>query len=168
MEGALQDWRQVYRRAFEAIAPGGSVHVVSQDLWTYRDGGKVPDSIQSWMEELNQLMETLGHPTRIAKKHRGWIEEAGFEDVDEVELLIPMGWWAKDPKLKRAGTFYLASVLEGIKSYSIKPLFDHAGWKVDEVAVLRANVDKAYRDMSLNLYSKVFVVTGRKPGTAGI
>lgn len=46
-------------------------------------------------------------------KMSGWLADAGFEGVEEVEKVIPTGRWAKDEKLKEIGNYYMVHLLDG-------------------------------------------------------
>jgi hypothetical protein len=167
MEGAFQSWPEVYRQAFQHTSPSGLIEVVSQDLWTYRDNGPVPKSIRDWMTEYHDIMERRGFPTRIAGLHEKWMREAGFTDVEAREIKVPLGSWAKNPNLKRAGVFYLASVLAAIDTYSLKLFVDHAGRRPEEVTIMKGQLAQEFQNMTYCLYTKVVVVGGIKPRLEG-
>ena len=43
---------------------------------------------------------------------RGWLQEAGFVDVEQVDRLIPVGTWPKNRQLKEIGKYYQVHLLE--------------------------------------------------------
>lgn len=45
----------------------------------------------------------------------GWLREAGFADVNQVDKLIPVGMWPRDRKMKEIGKYYQVHLLEGGK-----------------------------------------------------
>lgn len=162
MEGAFRNWPEIYRQAYQHMSPDGLIEVVAQDLWTYRDDGPVPKIIVSWMTDYNDAMQRHGYPTRIAHKHEEWIQNAGFVDVSKKEFIVPLGHWAKDPRLKEAGYFYLASVLGAVDTYSTKLFVDHLGRKPQEVTIMKGQLYKEFANMTYHLYTKVLVVSGSK------
>jgi hypothetical protein len=43
----------------------------------------------------------------------GWLADTGFEEVETVEKIIPMGRWPKGEKLKEIGNYYMVHFLDG-------------------------------------------------------
>jgi hypothetical protein len=50
-------------------------------------------------------------------KMSGWVKEAGFDDIQETEKIIPIGTWPKDKRLKEIGMYYLVHLLIGELEY---------------------------------------------------
>lgn len=55
---------------------------------------------------------------------------------------LPIGPWAKDPRLKRVGMLNLIQIIDGLEGFSLRLLCDVAGWREEEVHVMLANVRK--------------------------
>lgn len=109
------------------------------------------------------------------------MEDAGFEQVQEHILKLPLGPWAKDPRLKQCGWLEMINMVEGVDAMT-KMLFTRAlGWSPEEVEVFLADVRTEARSKhihsyyhlyvtrldshcSANLYS--YIVFGRKPSRA--
>ena len=45
-----------------------------------------------------------------------WLRDAGFEYVDSVEKIVPIGPWPREKKLKEIGRYYQVHLLEGGKN----------------------------------------------------
>jgi hypothetical protein len=43
----------------------------------------------------------------------GWLRDAGFEEVETTEKIIPIGTWPKEKKLKEIGKYYQVHLLDG-------------------------------------------------------
>jgi predicted O-methyltransferase YrrM len=73
--------RDLFRRAYQALLPGGRVAV--------RDHLLAPDKTmppRGALFSLNMLTGTEGGASYSALEYRGWIEEAGFRDISQTEL----------------------------------------------------------------------------------
>jgi SAM-dependent methyltransferase len=84
----LHDWdeaknRALLRRSYDALAPGGTV-VISELLVNDDKTGPAPAALMS----LNMLVETEGRNYTPAE-YTGWLEEAGFRDVETVWFDAP-------------------------------------------------------------------------------
>jgi 3-hydroxy-5-methyl-1-naphthoate 3-O-methyltransferase len=77
----LHDWsekedREILRKCYEALAPGGAV-VISELLVNDDKTGPPPAALMS----LNMLIETLGGRNYTPSEYRDWLEAIGFRDV---------------------------------------------------------------------------------------
>lgn len=165
MEGAFKSWPSFYQEVHRHLQPRGMVEVVGQDLsaTSNQPGVATPDAILKWQEVYHTLMDQRGYGIMKAEQHRAMLEKAGFEGVRKQEITVPLGNWAKDKRLKKAGSLYLASVLDAFESYGLKLLMD-SGWKREEVDILKGQVTTAFTDMSTQLYANIFIVSGHKQG----
>jgi hypothetical protein len=74
-----------------------------------------------------------------------------------------MGSWAKDPKLKEIGSYYLVQMLQSVPSFMLayyERVLDHDK-EYTEAAM--TGVKWEFADRSLHLYQKWYFVTGRRP-----
>jgi len=74
-----------------------------------------------------QIGEAIGRPFDIAETAGDLIREAGFVNVHEWRLKIPIGTWPKDKELKQWGAWNRLFLLQGLEGFSIKGLTDALG-----------------------------------------
>lgn len=66
--------------------------------------------------------QRFGKPMGIQTHIKGWITEAGFEDVVEEIFKWPLGDWPADPKLKDIGRWNAKMWNLGIEGWSLRLL----------------------------------------------
>ena len=64
-----------------------------------------------------EAAKTIGMSLTIIDEMKGYIEEAGFEDVVLKEYRWPVGTWSEDPKLKELGRWNQVHLLEGMEGF---------------------------------------------------
>lgn len=78
--------------------------------------------------------------------------EAGFVDVQEHILKLPVGPWATNRKLKTIGRFEMINMDEGLGSLSLMLFTRALKWSVDEVELFLMNVRKDVKDRRIHSY----------------
>lgn len=75
---------------------------------------------------------------------------------------MPFSPWAKDPKLKELGRYQQANMLEALDAYSLALFTRFLGWSVDQIQMLLVGVRQELLDRKLHIYSRYYLVYGRK------
>jgi hypothetical protein len=84
------------------------------------DGTMTPDHIfTQWGKISIEAGEKFGKTLQINKLAKGYIKEAGFENVTKNVFKVPIGPWSKDPKLKQLGLWHQLQSEEGIEGWSM-------------------------------------------------
>lgn len=92
------------------------------------------------------------------------MHEAGFVNIHERVLHVPIGTWAKHPNLKMVGEYWRQVLLDGAQAIALGPLTRGCGWSRDQVEVFLVEVRKAYFDNNSLMYMPMHIVCGQKPG----
>jgi hypothetical protein len=58
----------------------------------------------------------------IAPSLKAWMEEAGFVNVVEKKMRVPIGKWAKDKKMKELGVWNQARLDKGLGDFAERRL----------------------------------------------
>ncbi|KAK2802306.1 hypothetical protein FQN51_004595 [Onygenales sp. PD_10] len=165
--GCINDWPEFLAQCYRTTKPGGYVELSTRAVWLACDDGSIPDDpdhvYNIWDRTFREVGERTGKTTTIIEKQRELMEKAGFEDVVEVKLKMPLGPWAKDKMLKEVGKFYYLECLQGLEGWALAFLTRTLGWDVVEVQVLLAKFRAAMKDRSLHVYVPYNTVYGRKP-----
>ncbi|KAH6994740.1 S-adenosyl-L-methionine-dependent methyltransferase [Fusarium venenatum] len=93
--GAISDWGVLFKEAFRCCKPGGSIESVE----LFKEASKAFGRSFCEIEGDVQLLAA-----------------AGFVDLQVTDFKVPVGGWAKDPKLREVGQFLRATMeadLEG-------------------------------------------------------
>ncbi|KAF5020048.1 hypothetical protein F66182_7929 [Fusarium sp. NRRL 66182] len=115
---AIHDWPRLVNQAFAHLKPGaylqlsGSVPDIKSD-----DGTLPPNSAFAHIGKLYfDMSERVGCSGWEPTRWRRHLENAGFEDIVERVLKVPMNPWPKDKRLKEIGAFELSHFRDTVSS----------------------------------------------------
>ncbi|KAI8209730.1 Secondary metabolism regulator LAE1 [Colletotrichum sp. SAR 10_76] len=148
LSGTSSNWARFYDRVMGGLKPGGWVEMQEYDAWIFSDDDSFDRAIwtKEWVTKLDDASKTYGKQINVARFHKQWMIDAGFEDVQELVYRIPIGPWAKDPALKELGRYELAHM-------QIE----------DQARVLMEGVKREFRSKDYRLITSYRFITGRKP-----
>lgn len=142
MGGAIQDWNLLFHRIYDNLKPGGWVEMQEYEAWLFSKSdptlSRCPN-VKKWIELVNESSSKFGKEVDMAPKQKKLIEDAGFVDVQEKILPIPVGPWAKSKKAKELGTFLRENMLECVDTFTMSLFTRVLGWTVEECQVLMAH-----------------------------
>lgn len=114
-------WTGYIRDIFRSLRPGGWVQMVEIDFNAQSDNGALADSsfarvraamepraytsltdsaLRQWSQTYLFAMEQCKNP-RAPRRLGGWLRNAGFTDVDERMIPLPMCAWSDSKSLRR-------------------------------------------------------------------
>lgn len=79
-------------------------------------------------------------------------EMAGFINVTVLDFKIPIGLWAKNPKLKRIGKYQKAVLLDGLEAFSLAIFTRFLKWSEPDLLILLAEVRREVSNTSYHWY----------------
>lgn len=179
--GGIADWPRFYAQAYQNLKPGGWMEMQDHECWINSDDGGMDraPACSEWIREVDRASEMFGKRLNIAHLHRQWMLDAGFEQVSEIVKKVichhgphqkgltcsqvPIGPWAKDPKLKEMGRLMRVQMTKSIPSFMLAYYTRILGYSVERTQVTMALVRKEFQDRSLHLYLRWHFVCGRKP-----
>lgn len=89
-------WPHVLSEMYRVLKPGGYIELLEADLW-HHNPGPVQQALDTFMQE--QCAE-WGLDFVFTESLSSWIEQAGFVDLKQRTLDIPIGEWPRDPGKK--------------------------------------------------------------------
>ncbi|KAI9778887.1 MAG: hypothetical protein M1839_007850 [Geoglossum umbratile] len=142
MFAGIRDYPKLVRQAMKALKPGGYIELMDHDLFSMcKDGTFKQDSPwQTFCTKIAEAGAILGLNFLVSKDFKKILEDAGYEDVNEVVMNCPMGPWPKDVRLKQIGLFQREQVLQGLSAIGVGLLTRGLGWTVDEVELFLMEV----------------------------
>ncbi|KAK4150682.1 S-adenosyl-L-methionine-dependent methyltransferase [Chaetomidium leptoderma] len=166
ISGTVADWPGFYRQVRQHLKPGGFCEMQEYDAWVFSDDDSFERAVwtKEWVETLTGSSTTFGKPINVARHHKQWMIDAGFEDVVEKIVRIPIGPWAKDPALKELGRFEQMHMQMSVASHT--PALFTRFWSYSEaqVQLLIEGVKREFRSKDLRLITSYRFVVGRSPG----
>lgn len=154
LAGAIQDWPGLLRQCFEHCKPGGNVEISEGRADFFCDDGTLHEdsSTFKWLSEFRRLSAPLGFD--IAPRLPDLLTQAGFEDVELTQKIVPLGAWPKDKALKEIGRWFRVQFLEmALEAYTMALFTRFGNWKYEEVQVLLAMVRNELKSDRIHLYT---------------
>jgi metalloendopeptidase OMA1, mitochondrial len=111
----------------------------SQDLMhpPFCDDGTMPEDwpFKEWSETMEGASNNANRPLRIANKLKAWYIDAGFVDVQQKVIRLPINSWPRDQLLKALGTYWAENLLAGLQGFSLALFSRVFGWSKTEIEV---------------------------------
>lgn len=163
--GSVKNIGELYKRAFDALKPGGSLQGVEIQFGTFCDDDSLPEdaALRQWTSLMEDAFGKIGASPPMAEDYERWMRETGFENVHMHIFKRPMNDWPKDPKMKEIGRYCCLNWLEGVEGFTMAPFTRILGWSPEEVQVFLAKVRKESVTRRIHAYMKGIVVWGTKP-----
>lgn len=120
------------------------------------DNSLPPNSqIQAFYDILAEVGQTINIDLAVAQKFRGMVQNAGFEEVTETVLDLPLGGWMDDRRMREVGVFQRFQMTEGLHGIAFGLLTRVAGWSPEKVEAFLAAVRKEMKDPSVHSLYKL-------------
>ncbi|RMJ13432.1 hypothetical protein CDV36_006899 [Fusarium kuroshium] len=166
--GSVVDWPALYKQAYRCLKPGGLIesHEASPSIGS-DDGSVVPTSAMGqWGQIFFEGGRRLKRPFSILedKLQTEGMKEAGFVNMEEEEIKVPIGGWPTDLKLKQAGKYFQAAILQDIEG-TLMFIADLLGWSKAEVDVFGEHYSREIKSNKIHGYFLQKVVWAQKPET---
>ncbi|KFZ16910.1 hypothetical protein V501_02009 [Pseudogymnoascus sp. VKM F-4519 (FW-2642)] len=166
LSGSTGSWSKLYQQAFNNLKPGAWMEVQEYDAWIYADDDldldKAPWTL-GWVTQLSKSSVDFGKPLNVGRFHKGWMEEAGFTDVEEKVVKVPLGPWATGRQLKELGRYERWHMNQSVEAHSMALYTRVLNYSTDEANILFARVRNEFNDRNLHLYTVYRFIYGRKP-----
>ncbi|KAF5008110.1 hypothetical protein FDECE_5594 [Fusarium decemcellulare] len=167
LTGCLPDWNKFYEKAIKHVKPGGWIEHV--ELWgvakTDDDTLKADSPLRTWVEIFTQIGDLTGKTFFWDHKAAESVRQAGFVEVSERRIKVPIGTWPKDKKLKQWGAWNRQFLLQALEGFSIRGLTEMLGWKFEDAQLYLSDMRKELNNPELHSYLDVTIVYGQKPET---
>jgi ubiquinone/menaquinone biosynthesis C-methylase UbiE len=151
---SIRNWPKLIGQAYRHLKPGGWVEWHQKYPWFLSDDGSLPPEtpIEMWGKYFFEAAEKFGTPVETAQKLKPWMEEAGFVDVQEHILKLPVGPWPKDKRLKQVGLFEMVNMTEGVEGLTMMAFTRALKWSPERVQLFLLDVRNQVKDRSVHSY----------------
>merc|ERR1712000_243866 len=119
----LRNVEHVLTQVFQNLRIGGYVEFQDVLPHIHCDDGTMGDNdaLEQFMQLGIRAMQTLGCRLFGATDIKDVLEAAGFENVQVVSIKVPVGTWAREPKLKSSGLVMKAMLDDVLEGFAAKP-----------------------------------------------
>ncbi|SPJ78268.1 uncharacterized protein FTOL_06657 [Fusarium torulosum] len=110
--GSITDWGALFKEAFRCCKPDGFVESVEVNPVFLSDDNTIADdsAINMWNKVCEEGGKAFGRSLCEVPDDVQLLRAAGFVDIQVTDFKVPVGGWAKDPKLRRVGEFLRATI----------------------------------------------------------
>jgi hypothetical protein len=147
------------------IKPGGWIELHELDYICHCDDGSQQEDYKfaELMKYVGEALKIMGINFYGAVDLKDHMTEAGFVNVTERILKLPIGTWPQNNLLRKVGAYYQAVILDGLQGIALRPLTRGLKWSAEAVEVYLPLVRQHLKDPSIHSYMKVHIVYGQKP-----
>ncbi|KAI9805716.1 MAG: hypothetical protein M1833_005209 [Piccolia ochrophora] len=175
MVGSFRNWPRFLEQVYEFsylfrhfarnLNPGGwfELHDMVFPIQCDDDSLTEDHAVYKWSAGMVEGMEKAGQSIVIGPKYKGWLKDAGFQDVTEVIYKWPISPWPKAEKEKLLGEWERVNFLEGLPAFTLAIYTRLNGWTKEATEDLMTEVRKNINDKHVHGYFPIYVVYGRKP-----
>ncbi|TDZ15455.1 Secondary metabolism regulator LAE1 [Colletotrichum orbiculare MAFF 240422] len=164
---AIKDWPRLLQRSMEHLKPGGWIELQELHHLPYSANNSLTAShpvVQYW-QHIDVGLAKLGVNLNAAAGD--WLpnamREAGFANVTERVLHVPIGTWPRNRVLKTVGMYWRTILLDGLQAFALGPFTRGLRWSTEQTQLFLLDVRKAYHDNSFLMYMPLRVIYGQKP-----
>ncbi|KAF2870304.1 S-adenosyl-L-methionine-dependent methyltransferase [Massariosphaeria phaeospora] len=166
---SIRDWPKLMAQAFKYTKPGGWVEFQDMDTRFYTASGGIytqDNVIGEWADTIANELRKFGVEPDPGWQLLDWVKAAGFTNVSNKTLPLPIGTWPKDRKLKEVGAFNLIQYLDNVEGMTLRLYTSSLGWSPDEIKVLCAKLREALKNPRMRIQHNFYVVWAQKPWDA--
>lgn len=114
---AIKNWDHVLSSAYTALKPNGWIEFCELDYWPNSDDGTMTEENRHlfWTHKVTQGLAALGIDLHGALPLKQRVERAGYKNVVEHVIKVPIGQWPKNQLLKKVGMYMHAVLYDGLQ-----------------------------------------------------
>ncbi|KAL1893852.1 hypothetical protein Cpir12675_003920 [Ceratocystis pirilliformis] len=163
--GTCADWTIFYQKIKNNLKPGAWCEIQEYDAWVFSDDDSCDRArwTMDWVDKLDIASRKFGRTMNVARFHKQWMIDAGFEDVHEEIVRIPIGPWPKDPHLKELGRFEQIHMQMSVESHTLALFTRIWGYTEEQARLLIEGVKRDFRNKDLHLITSYRFISGRAP-----
>ena len=100
MAGSIADWPKLIRTCYDNLNPGGIAEFQDGDFVLYSEDGSMKGSwYEKWVIDFEKAARMSGRNIRPGLLLHECFTAAGFEDIHQEKIRMPVGTWPKDKHL---------------------------------------------------------------------
>ncbi|KAF8460538.1 S-adenosyl-L-methionine-dependent methyltransferase [Kalaharituber pfeilii] len=152
LAGALADWEKFIAQAFHNLKPGGYIELHEYSTEVFSPDPSISPAIHAptifqWAQLFNQASTLSGRPPGniITPRLKHELAAAGFVDIEERPLMLPLGVWHPERRMKELGAYGLLNMLDGVEGFTLRLFTRYLGWTDEQCKILIDKVRKEFK-----------------------
>ena len=149
---AWSDWQRIICTAFTRLRPGGWLEMQEPECDIASDDAPIPsdNAFRQWFFDLTEASARADRPIDVIPHLKQMFINAGFVDVHEKVLKIPINGWPRGRRLKKIGKMWQQCLLDGLPGFSYALFNRWLGVSTDQIEVsLDCHIVLGYRETNL-------------------
>ncbi|KAI1106954.1 S-adenosyl-L-methionine-dependent methyltransferase [Jackrogersella minutella] len=157
-------WHGYMRDILRCLRAGGWCQMVEMDFNAQSDNGTLTEghALRQWSEKYRSAISQFKNP-EAPRRLGHWMRHAGFTDVEERMIPLPMCGWSDNQREFDIGVANQENVRLLLGSLALYPFTELLGMTITEFHVLVAQARAEASTPALKPYFRTYVCVGRKP-----
>ncbi|KAI0020553.1 S-adenosyl-L-methionine-dependent methyltransferase [Xylariomycetidae sp. FL0641] len=146
-------WTSYLRDIFRCLRGGGWCQLVEIDFNAQSDNGSLAETsaLRQWSQTFLHAMAQSKNP-RAPRRLGSWLRHAGFTEVDERMIPLPMCGWSDNQREFEIGSANQENVRMLLSSLALYPFTQQLGMTITEFHVLVAQARAEASNVALKPY----------------
>lgn len=104
-------------------------------------------TIAHWADLFNEASSLSGRPpgSVVTRNIKRELLAAGFVDVRQEVLMLPLGMWHPRREMKELGGYALLNMLDGVEGFTLRLFTKFLGWTEEQCQNLIEDVRKEFK-----------------------
>ncbi|KAL1615354.1 hypothetical protein SLS56_011856 [Neofusicoccum ribis] len=151
------------------LKPGGWAELACSTPTVHSDDDSLPadSAIVEFSETMKKIGNAFDADLETPHRYAEWMKEAGFVNVTERKIKIPLSEWPKDKNLKKVGVLERLNLIEGAESFMLRGFTEKLQRPREEMELLLMRMRKELMANKYHGYIFFVVAYGQKPRAVG-
>ncbi|KAI9783245.1 MAG: hypothetical protein M1839_004085 [Geoglossum umbratile] len=165
MNCSIVDWPGLIKQAFNFTRPGGWVEFREADPTPYSDDGSLTEDheLRKWGHQFTDAFRSWGRDPSPGPSLQSWIEGAGFVNITQHCLKVPIGLWPREPRFKEIGAYTLIQLLDNFEGLSLAAYTRILGYTKADVQAHGQMVKRDIMNPRIHAMFDYYIVYAQKP-----
>lgn len=151
----FKNFPAIVDKAFDALQPGGCFELQDICPMACFDDSWNGTELKRWMDLVITGASNMGMDWLKATKYKQYMINAGFQDVEEVNLAWATNTWPRGKHHKLLGVWNNQNYMDGIQGFTVRVLNKGLGMTVEEVEALLVGARNCLKDKKIHCYTPV-------------
>ena len=155
--GSVSNWPAMYDKIYAHLRPGGWLEHIEIDIRPQYDAGASNSrQLDEWFQYLSEATDLAPYKRlRYPENLRGLLVEAGFVNIEEEVIRLPLNEWPDDEHQKFVGRWYNLGLCQGLEALTLGPLTRIYEWPLENIRQLLTSVKPQICSRRVRAYNEM-------------